>query len=438
VRFRNAVTIRIWLLVCALLAAGRAWPQEMSKVERGWAEDMLKTVANDIRNHYYDPKLHGVNWDARVAKAYDQIEKAPSTSMALSYIAAAVDSLNDSHTTFYPPLGTRSFDYGWVDEMIGDRCYITHVRAGSDAEAKGIKAGDEILTINDYLPDRTNLWKMHYLFDVLRPQPSLHLLLQLAPTGFTRQVDVQAKVRQRKRPNELSWSPFRDMEEEGHFLRAHSIELGDDLMILKFRNFFFTDEEVADMIGKARKHRTLILDLRENGGGSVETLKNFVGALFDGNTKIFDRVMRKETKEVAVKRQHNVFSGRVIVLVDSGSASASEILARLVQIEKRGTVIGDHTAGWVMESRYYPNSFGGDLVFFYGTSITDADVIMPDGKSLEHVGVTPDDLVLPTATDLANGRDPVMAHAAQLAGVQLTPEAAGRLFPYEWPPNLER
>jgi carboxyl-terminal processing protease len=403
----------------------------MSKVDRGWAEDILKTVANDIRNHYYDPKLHGVNWDARVAKAYDEIEKAPSMSMALSYIAALVDSLHDSHTTFYPPPRASRYDYGWVDQMIGDRCYITHVRPGSDAEAKGIKAGDETLTINNYLPDRTSLWKMDYLFNVLRPQPSLRLLLQLAPTGSSRQVDVQAKVRQLKPASSLSWSAFRDMEAELHFLKAHSVELGDDLMILKFRNFYFTNTEVADMIGKARKHRTLILDLRENSGGSAETLKALVGALFDRNTKICDRVMRKETKEVIAKPQHHVFSGRLIVLVDSSSASASEVLARLVQIEKRGTVIGDHTAGLVMESRYYPNMSGG-------ASITDADLIMTDGKSLEHVGVTPDDLVLPTAIDLANGRDPVMAHAAQLAGVQLTPEAAGRLFPYEWPPDLER
>ena len=57
---------------------------------------------------------------------------------------------------------------------------------------------------------------------------------------------------------------------------------------------------------------------------------------------------------------------------------------------------------------------------------------MPDGRSLEGAGVVPDELMLPTGVDLAAGRDPVLARAAALAGIELDARAAGGLFPFEW------
>lgn len=119
-------------------------------------------------------------------------------------------------------------------------------------------------------------------------------------------------------------------------------------------------------------------------------------------------------------------------MVDSRSASAAELFARVVQIEHRGTVLGDHSSGSVMESRRYQFHQGADVQIFYGASITEADLIMGDGKSLEHTGVQPDEVILPSAADLAAGRDPVLAKAAALAGVQLDPVKAGQLFPIEW------
>jgi carboxyl-terminal processing protease len=417
------------------MLSGNMWAQQaISSLDRGTANDMMEVVANDIRKNYYDPKFHGVDWDTRVAATKLQINKSTSMDMAFSYIAALVDTLNDSHTMFYPPARNLESNFGFDYQMIGaDRCYVTRVRPGSDAEAKGMKPGNEIITINGYLPDRENVWKMGYIFNVLRPQDFLRVRVQLPSDGSSREIQVKAKVVPHKNTISLSWSWGRYIDAQNHSMRARSTEFGDELMILKLPYFEFTNSEIGNMIGRARKHQTLILDLRGNPGGATETLTNFVGALFEKQVKIADRVTRKETKPWVAKPQHIVFTGKLIVLVDSDSASASELLARVVQLEKRGTVIGDRTSGSVMEAKYHRNQMGGDFIMFYGESITDANLIMTDGKSLEHVGVTPDESIVPTAQDLANNQDPVLSHAAEMAGVKLTPEAAAKIFPYEWP-----
>lgn len=137
---------------------------------------------------------------------------------------------------------------------------------------------------------------------------------------------------------------------------------------------------------------------------------------------------------LAKTRGDSGFKGRLIVLVDSNSASASEVLARVVQLEKRGTVLGDRTSGKVMRSRLYPHQIGLDTVVFYAVSVTDADLIMTDGQSLENVGVIPDELLLPTAEDLRSQKDSVLSRAIAMAGATLDPVEAGKLFPFKWKP----
>ena len=182
-----------------------------------------------------------------------------------------------------------------------------------------------------------------------------------------------------------------------------------DVVILKFPWFFYDADDFYILSGKIRKSKALIIDLRGNPGGAVDTLKYFTGMFFDQDVKLYDKVERKKTSPEIAKRERPIyFPGKVTVLVDSGSASAAEIFARVIQLEKRGTVIGDRTSGSVMEATsFYFASSGVD----YGAEVTFADLIMTDGKSLEHNGVNPDEVALPQPDDLRSGRDPVLAHA---------------------------
>lgn len=204
-------------------------------------------------------------------------------------------------------------------------------------------------------------------------------------------------------------------------------------MIWKMPHFLIENAEVDQLFGIAKKQGTLILDLRGNAGGLMTALHRMVANVLSTDVTIGTRVGRKGRTTITAKgRGDAAFTGKLIVLVDGASGSSAEIFARTVQLQKRGVVIGDRSSGAVMEARIHPFVQGDPVALFYQFLVTDADIVMPDGRSLEGAGVVPDELLLPTGADLAAGRDPVLARAAALAGIELDARRAGGLFPFEW------
>jgi carboxyl-terminal processing protease len=426
------------LLVCvALVSAEHARAQGFGNFGREHGRAVLKSLKGDLEKNYYDESIRGEILDSRFKQAEEKINAATSTGQVLGVIAQALVDLNDSHTFFLPPQRVSRTQYGWQMQMIGDDCFVVAVKPGSNAEAKGLRPGDKILSLDGFQPSREELWKVRYAYYTLRPQPGMRLVRQ-DPSGEESQLDVMAKVTQGKVRIDLTsdgdfWNMIREGQKEAR-LHRHRFQLAKgDLKIWKMPQFDLSVREVDNIMKDAREFKAMILDLRGNGGGSVETLERLVGYFFDRDLVIAELKGRKKMDPMEAKtRGDNVFEGELVVLVDSDSGSASEIFARLVQLEQRGTVIGDRTSGAVMQSRHYEHQMGADSVIFYGASITDADVIMSDGKSLEKVGVAPDELLLPTAEDMATGRDPVLARAIELAGMDMSAEQAGSLFPVEW------
>lgn len=402
---------------------------------------MLKDVYDGLRKNYYDPKWHGIDLDAQYKKAEATLATARNIGDQFGIIASFLEPLNDSHTFFEPPARDVRREYGYELQMVGDRCFVTAVRPDGPAAEK-LSPGDEILAWQGVKPARNTLWKMEYAFDHLYAL-DVHRFDVRTPDGAERKVEVTAKQTRMKQLLDLTsadgdiWQLIREQENSDHINRQRTEQFPGKLMIWNMPEFDFTDDTADRLLREARKYPALVLDLRGNPGGYVKSLEYLVGGVMDHDVIISKRIGRKPNlkPQVAKARPSSAYKGKLIVLIDSRSASAAELFARVVQLEHRGTVLGDLSSGSVMESRFYPWHQGVDTVFTYGASITDADLIMADGKSLEHTGVTPDELILPTAEDLAKGRDPVLARAAELAGVKLDPSSAGRLFPVEWRKN---
>lgn len=431
---RCALSLVLIAFLLLLLPLPESSAQKASKLEIEQWRDVLRNVKSELKENYYDADFHGMDLEARFKKADEALKGAQSLGQLVGIVAQVLLDLNDSHTFFIPPFNATRVEYGWRMQPVGNDCYVGAVRPGSDAEAKGLRVGDKVLSIDGRPLDRTKVWLADYLYYTLRPQPGMQLLIE-KPDKKQQEISIKARVREGNKVFTDTHSREFDRlaDEENRISRHRFFEPNDDVLIWKMPQFDLGEDGLADKFGKLKKRKALILDLRGNEGGYVYTLERFAGYFFDSNLKIADRRGRKQMEPQMVRSQKDkVFKGQLIVLIDGTSSSAAEVFARMVQLEKRGVVIGDRSSGSVMESKYYRMQVGIVNGLAFGVSLTHADVIMADGKSLEHVGVTPDELLLPTAQDMSQGLDPVLVHAASLVGAKLDPKMAGALFPIEW------
>lgn len=430
--------LRISLLLISFafvlcLPPGNSSAQRAGRLEIGQWRDVLKNLKAALKNNYYDPGLRGIDIDARFELAHDKMKSARSQSQLTGIAAQVLLDLDDSHTLLIPPYTFSRVEYGWFMQVVGSDCYVASVKRRSDAAAKGLQAGDRVVSIDDRLMDRSKAWLADYLYNTLQPAPTMKLVVE-KPDKRQLELVIQTKL---SRSTQKFSSNYEWFEPEIYLPEVYPheddrfYELSKDVLVWKMPAF--RQRIVARANDRLKHYKALILDLRGNPGGYVAALEQFTGYFFDSDITISEARGRKKFKpSVAESLKEKAFKGQLVILIDGGSMSEAELFARTIQLQKRGVVIGDRSAGSVMRSRFYPMHHGGQNEMLYGVFVTEADVIMPDGNSLEHIGVTPDELLLPTAQELSANLDPVLARAAALVGVKLDPKKAGTLFPVVW------
>ena len=433
------------LLVSLMILAAAAMPcrdlgaqqPQISDLDRARAHMMLKAAREDLERYYYDTTFAGLNLAQRFDSAGKRIDKATSNSEMFGVIAQILVDLNDSHTWFIPPQRAARVSYGWELLAIGDSVYVQAVRPKTGVERAGLRPGDRLLSVNGFKMTRADVWKLRYLVEALRPTTELRAEVE-TPGQPPREVLLPADVKVGQARVDLSatadFITYSDIVAEPKDPLREK-EMGD-VLVWDLDRFSISPDDLGARMRKLDRFKSLVLDLRGNPGGYVVTLQRAISEFLDreiivsiGRTRTLKGVTTDTVRAQPVRKP---YTGRLVVIVDSRSASASELFARIMQLETRATVIGDRTAGSVVMSRFFPHRAGTGRFVPFGFSISVVDVVLANGSRLEGRGMMPDEEMLPTAADLAEGRDPVLARAIAIAGGSIDPVEAGKLFPFRW------
>jgi C-terminal processing protease CtpA/Prc len=299
---RGFLAVAVYILLGSVFALAQQESPLDAKINRQRGLEMLADIQRTLTEQYYDPSFHGIDLNERFRIAKERIKDLQTNAQIFRVIAQVVLDLNDSHTIFIPPSHYNRMEYGFSLQMVGDVCHIVNVKHGSDAEAQGLKDGDVVISVANIPPTRDTLWKIQYLLYSLEPEPVVKLTVQDANES-SRTTFVKSRVltpkdeeRERERRSKLEKS-LPDLKSNP--FKCHAVN--EDLIACKLYTFMADPGIVDKMMNEVAGHKKLILDLRGNGGGAVETEARLTSYFFDHDVKIDTEITRNKRKDRMAK-----------------------------------------------------------------------------------------------------------------------------------------
>lgn len=345
------------------------------------------TAWNVINERYVPPKSKVVTNQEKVYGA----------------IQGLAGSLGDPYTFFLPPQektlfeGDVSGSFGGVGMQIGMKDGVLTVIAplkGSPAERAGVVKGDKVLRIDGATTSAMTIDKALYL---IRGEIGKSVTLTLWREG-----------------DEAKTEPF-DVTIVREEIKVPTIdtEKKDDVFIIRLYGFPATGAELFR--GALREFvqsgtDKLILDLRGNPGGYLEVAVDMASWFLPQGKVIVSEEGKKGVGQVFRSKGYNVFGDKFhfVILVDGGSASASEILAGALAQQGVATLVGQKTFGKGSVQELVPISDTASL------KLTIARWVTPNGTNLSEGGLVPDVEVGITKEDVERGEDPQLKKAIEV------------------------
>jgi len=317
-------------------------------------------------------------------------------------IQGLAESYGDPYTTFFPPAEAKIFkediagDFGGVGMEIGvkDRqLQVISPLKGSPAEKSGVKSGDFILSING---TTTVGMSSDQAVKYIRGPKGTEVKIMFLPTGsqkpvtktIVRDTIVVPTIDTSLKPGGIS------------VINLYSFTASSpDLFRQALREFVLSG------------NHKLILDLRNNPGGYLDAAWDIASWFLPaGKTVVTEDFGQNGSPNIFRSKGYNIFNSnlRMLVLVDGGSASASEILAGALQENGVAKLVGTKTFGKGSVQELISLTPDTSL------KITIARWLTPKGHNLSNEGLTPDYEVAVTEKDVAAKKDPQLEKAVQL------------------------
>ena len=358
-------------------------------------------------------------WEAlrKIEENYVDANKIDYQQMLYGAISGMTDSLGDDYTVFMKPEKTESFmksvsgneSFEGVGMELGLKGKVLTVVApleGTPADKAGIKAGDKILEIDD---TSTEGMLVEEAVNLIRGEKGTQVKLTILRKSFdkskeftiTRDV-IQVPV--------IRWEMLasRPSTELG---RMSGVE-GKDTAYIKIYQFAGNlPSKFEDIVSEILKNnaKRIIIDLRNNPGGYLE-VANEIASWFLAKDKVVVKEEFRDGKSNEYKSRgyKHLQNFPVVVLVNGGSASASEILAGALRDQKGVKLIGEKTFGKGSVQTLEDFNDGSSL------KITVAKWFTPNGTSIADEGLKPDIEIELTQEDTDNDRDPQLDKAIEI------------------------
>lgn len=391
-RIRNILALVLLMLLAASAFVAGYFTNDFVEMQRG--TPVAETTDGDFR----------LFWEAWGYVESSFLGELPSSQqVTYAAIRGAMGLLNDPYTFFVEPVAREQERQSLQGTYGGIGASLTRPEEGGDiilepvpgnpAEIAGIETGDVLLAVDGraITPDMT----VQQVADLIRGEKGTVVVLTVRHVGAANSIDIEVERGDILIPS-VTYRLLTEDETIGY------------IQLTRFSGE--SKNEVAQAITalQAQGAEKLILDLRANGGGLLDAAVELADLFLTDGPILYQQTRGEEEKVFNATADTLAPDIPLVILVDGGSASSSEILAGALQDRERATLVGSGpTYGKGSVQLVYDLSDGSSV------HVTASRWFTPNRHQLDQQGLQPDVLVTVTQEDIDNGRDAILNQAIQ-------------------------